>query len=137
MTENSSTLWVLLGGVVGLTAIAAAFLAMTKKKKISLPKSLPGVPVTPKATLTFQEIVAHFKDPKVLNLLKSDSNLIAIAIRENLGNGKTHIILCVFDKEKGELVGMDGPAAPIIYEVEMMDADLMAQFGSKEMLVLS
>lgn len=137
MTENSSTLWLLLGGVVGLAVISAIVLAITKLKKSTLPKSFPGVPITPKDTLTLQEIVDHFKTPDVIELLKANSNLIAIAIRENQENGKTRIILCVFDKEKSELVGMDGPAAPIIYEVEMMDADLMAQFGSQEMLVLS
>ena len=80
-------------------------------------------------------IVGFFKNPNRLRKLQNDRNLIAVAVKENLDNGRFNTISCLFDKTTGEVTDMQEDAQGI--ESEQLDADTRRNFGDKPMVVLS
>lgn len=79
-------------------------------------------------------IVNFFKNPQILNKLKQNRDLIAISIKENLGNGNYNVLNCVFDKERQEVVYMKEDAMGIT--AESLDKETEKAFGNKDMLIL-
>lgn len=81
-----------------------------------------------------KNIVAFFKDPSRLMMLRQDSNKIAIAIKENLDNGEYQVVNCLFDKSTNELVDYEENAMGI--SAENLDEQTAQHFGDKAMIVL-
>ena len=81
-----------------------------------------------------RNIVSFFKNPNRMAKLKSDPNVIATSIKENLGNGNYNVVNCLFDTEEGEVVDMQEDAVGI--EAEDIDAQTEQTFGDKAMIVL-
>ncbi|WP_121756850.1 hypothetical protein [Helicobacter felis] len=84
-------------------------------------------------TLSMKEVIAFFKEGEVMQSLKSNSNMVAVAIREKQIDGRLKITLTPYDKQQNTIT----PNAPIkIYLVKRLDEDLEKNFGDKDMLVL-
>ncbi len=84
-------------------------------------------------TLSMKEVIAFFKEGEVMQSLKSNSNMVAVAIREKQIDGRLKITLTPYDKQQNTIASN----APIkIYLVKRLDEDLEKNFGDKDMLVL-
>ncbi|WP_104629473.1 hypothetical protein [Helicobacter bizzozeronii] len=84
-------------------------------------------------TLSMKEVIAFFKEGEVMQSLKSNSNMVAVAIREKQIDGRLKITLTPYDKQQNTIASN----APIkIYLVKRLDEDLEKNFRDKDMLIL-
>lgn len=77
------------------------------------------------------ELLKDFLE-KCLNKLKGNKNLVAVTIKENLGNGNFNTVTCIFNKETEEIIEDKNSVA---HENSTMDSDLEKNFGDKDMIV--
>ncbi|WP_233758316.1 hypothetical protein [Helicobacter ailurogastricus] len=83
--------------------------------------------------LRMKEVIAFFKDEKVMQGLRANRATIAVAIREKQSDGRLKITLAPYDKQQSAIA----PNAPMkIYLVKHLDEDLAKNFGDQEMVVL-
>lgn len=83
----------------------------------------------------FSNIVSFFKDPNRLEKLRTDRNLLAVAIKENLENGNCNVVNCLFDKETNEIVDYEENAQGIT--AESLDEETKKAFAGKDMIALT
>ncbi|WP_163533537.1 hypothetical protein [Helicobacter suis] len=84
--------------------------------------------------LSMKEIIAFFKQGDVVQKLKGNSNMVAVAVREQQSDGRLKITLAPYDKQQSAIA----TNAPMkIYLVKRLDEDLEKNFGGKEMIVLT
>lgn len=112
-------------------AIAVVLLLITwAYKKHHGCSSQPQIPVKEVEELTMAEILEFFKDKSVLDQLKANADLIAVAIRTKETSGVS-VMLCIYDKENSEI------KTPLLnYKASRLDGQLLGVFGDKEMIVL-
>ena len=91
-----------------------------------------SLPVVRKDLLTLTDVVSFFKQPLMVEKLKKDTDLTAVAIRE-LVDGGSKIVLCLFDRDKNIV---DSHCAQM-YMVAKIDDDLARMFGEKDMIVMT
>lgn len=82
-----------------------------------------------------KNIVSFFREPHRLEKLKKNNNIIAASIKENLNNGAYHIVNCLYDTEKEEIVDMQECSLGI--EAENIDFETAKHFGDKAMVILT
>ena len=108
---------------VCVIAIVCFFLFRSKKQW--------NLPVTKVEKLALEECIALFREPSALERLNSDSDLIAVVIKEKVEE-KYKVVACTFSKKDNTLKD------PIkIYEANTLDTNLLNAFGDKDMIVLS
>ncbi|MEL3908316.1 MAG: hypothetical protein P1P64_04805 [Treponemataceae bacterium] len=110
-------------GVIGLIALVA-FLMNKKRQDFSTVFHYEQVDV-----LTLEMIVTFFKQPEIIEKLRQDKNLLAVAVK----NEETkEVILTCFNKGTNQI----SSKAFTGYRYEKLDDDLIKMFGDKDMLVL-
>ena len=72
-------------------------------------------------SLGMKDVISYFKTSEVFEMLKQDNNLLAVAVRDNIGDSNIKIVLTIFDKQKGEIT--ENPLAKA-YRVKALDEDL-------------
>ncbi|CCF81877.1 hypothetical protein HBZS_123280 [Helicobacter bizzozeronii CCUG 35545] len=83
--------------------------------------------------LTMKEAIAFFKEGEVMQSLKANNNMVAVAMQERQNDGRLKITLTPYDKQQNTIA----PNALMkIYLVKRLDADLAKNFGDKSMLIL-
>lgn len=83
--------------------------------------------------ITLELVKEYFLRPKTRQLLKSNKNFLAVAIRETGTEGRTNITLTLYDTQKEEIA--TGVKA-VTYRAEQLDRELEEAFGDKKMIVL-
>lgn len=83
--------------------------------------------------LTMEEIIKSFKRKEVIDILKSDDDLIAVVIKEHEENGY-RIICTLYDKTEEEIV--KDFKFPLIFKAKDINEDLKNAFSDKDMIVL-
>ncbi|MWV61530.1 hypothetical protein DCO58_09070 [Helicobacter saguini] len=85
-----------------------------------------------------KNIVDFFKNPQRLKQLENDKNVIAVSIKEKLGNGDFKVVNCLFNKNKGEIVGEETQSNEnaLGIETQSLDSETQKHFGDKDMIVL-
>lgn len=83
-------------------------------------------------------IVSWFKDPRRIEKLRREKNIVAVAIKRNLDSGNYNVINCLFDKNEGKVVGEHNEENHYAEGIESMalDSDMNEKFGDKDMIVL-
>ncbi|WP_104708640.1 hypothetical protein [Helicobacter felis] len=110
--------------LIAVAVLVGVFLFVLRKKSPA---------VIEQDTLSMKEVIAFFKEGEVMQSLKSNSNMVAVAIREKQIDGRLKITLTPYDKQQNTIASN----APIkIYLVKRLDEDLEKNFGDKDMLVL-
>jgi len=78
-------------------------------------------------SIDLETVIRFFKRPYIMQKLKQDRNLLAVAVK----TGNNILTLACFDNEAKEI-----KSEFISYRFKTMTADLAAQFGDKDMIVL-
>lgn len=117
----------LISGLIIIIIGIVAFLIIKGKKKSIIPTKDVEI-------LELSEILQFFKQPNITSKLKSDSNLLAVAIKENGKNGTIHIVASLFNKEKEEIVSIDKEA--VAWNAKKLDDRLVQMFGDRDMVIL-
>lgn len=81
-----------------------------------------------------KNIVSFFKNRNRLRKLEEERDLIAVSIKENLGNNNYRVVNCLYDKAEEEVVDMEEDAIGI--ESNGIDSETKQSFGNKDMIVL-
>lgn len=81
-----------------------------------------------------QNIVSFFKNRNRLRKLEENRDLIAVSIKENLGNNNYRVVNCLYDEVEEEVVDMEEDAIGI--ESNGIDSKTKQSFGNKDMIVL-
>lgn len=83
--------------------------------------------------LKMEDVIVFFRKKEVLEKLKSNENIIAVAIRENKKD--YYEILCtLYDQQKKEILNID--ECSLIFKTKNIDKDLKNAFGDKDMIIL-
>ena len=115
--------------IVLAIVVVLLFIAWACKKHHGC-SSQPPIPVKEVEELTMTEILEFFKDKSVLDQLKAEPDLIAVAVRSKETSGVS-VMLCIYDKQKSEV------KTPLLnYKASRLDGYLLGVFGDKEMIVL-
>ena len=113
-------------GVAIFLAIAVAVIRRLKAAAVEQAIETRDVDI-----LTFRDVISFFKQPDVLERLKSSPDLIAVAIKEAQENAGAKVILCAFNKRD------DKVEFPFVqYKANSLDMELISVFGGKDMIVL-
>ena len=126
--NNQSIATIVLVGI-GLI-VAGAYIAFRRIK--SNPYGfLPSESVD---TLTMETVIAFFKDPKIAEKLRSNENLIAVAIKKDVKREEYPVscIVCCFDKKTNSIV----ESAAKLFYAKKYGEDLQKQFAEEDMIVL-
>lgn len=116
-------------GVLGFCAVVAGItIAFANKfsKKLYDTKEVD--------ILKMEDVIIFFKKKEILDKLKSNNNLLAVAIKENKKD--YYQILCaIYDKSKEKVLDIDNCA--LMFKAKDIDTDLKNAFGNKDMIVLN
>lgn len=82
----------------------------------------------------FENIVAWFKKPDVLEQIKNNEKIIAVSIKEKLVTGDYSVINCLYDKEEDRLI--DASENAVVFTANSLDSDTLSRFDNKEMIIL-
>lgn len=126
----TSTIWI----IVGVLAVIVIALIVWRVIVCMKAREILAECTQKQDNLSFEEVIAYFKDAERLAVLKADTSKIAVAVKQDTGAVR-QVVLCLYDKTKKELV-MEPPCYRI-YEVKNVAKDLENAFGDKDMLVLS
>ena len=124
------TIWI----IVGVLAVIVIALIVWRVIVCMKAREILAECTQKQDNLSFEEVIAYFKDAERLAVLKADTSKIAVAVKQDTGAVR-QVVLCLYDKTKEELV-MEPPCYRI-YEVKNVAKDLENAFGNKDMLVLS
>ena len=113
-------------GIIIVIGIVAFVIIKGKKKSI--------IPTKDVEMLELAEILQFFKRPDILAKLKADSNLLAVAIKENSKNGTIHIVASLFNKEKEKIDSINKEA--VAWNAKKLDDRLIQLFGDRDMIIL-
>ncbi|MCR5123610.1 MAG: hypothetical protein K6B43_00230 [Treponema sp.] len=122
---------------LGVVAVLVAASAMKKKPATKASKAISAAlfkSLSPKNVeiLEFEEIIKFFKQSEILQILKSNANLMAVAIMDKKTDG--HIVVaCIFDKSKEQVADMQKATA---WKAKALSDEVKAAFGDKDMIVL-
>lgn len=83
--------------------------------------------------LKMEEVIVFFRKKEVLEKLKSNENIIAVAIKEDKKD-YYHIICTLYDKQKDDILNING--CSLIFKTKNIDKDLKNAFGDKDMIIL-
>lgn len=86
--------------------------------------------------LKIEDVIIFFKKKEIIEKLKSDSNLLAVAIKEQVKD-KYNIVLTLYDKSTDEVLNIDNCAYALKFKAKDIDIDLKNAFGDKDMIVLN
>lgn len=121
--------------VVIIVLIAVAVFLWRRKKGVFPFDELESLPCVAVPTLTFETVLRFFKEKSRLKALRGNADLLAVAVKKEAKDGKTKVVLCLFDKKKGELFEPETHAV-LYYVADALGNDLAEQFGDKDMTVL-
>lgn len=79
--------------------------------------------------LAMKDLICFFKDPKRLDLLRNNKNIIACAVRSPIED-HFFITCALFDTDAGEILEFAG------FRTDRLDETLASSFGNKDMIVL-
>lgn len=115
--------------IVGICVVGvAAFLFFFKRNAT---KNYPNIKEL--ELLKMEDVIVFFRKKEVLEKLKSNENIIAVAIRENKKD--YYEILCtLYDQQKKEILNID--ECSLIFKTKNIDKDLKNAFGDKDMIIL-
>lgn len=82
----------------------------------------------------FKNIAGFFKQPERIKKIQENPKVLAISIKENLGNGNFNVINCLYDENAEEIIDYENDA--LIIETESLDAQTISSFGIKDMIIL-
>lgn len=118
----------LLIGILGVcvVGIIAAFVNKLSKKELYTVKEVE--------ILKMEDVIIFFKKKEIIDKLKSDNNLVAVAIKEKKED-KYNIVLTLFDKVKEEVLADSDYG--LKFKTKDIDKDLKNAFGDKDMLILN
>jgi len=117
----------LIGIIVGIIIVIAVFILIKGKNK-------PIIPTKNVDILGLEDILTFFKRPEINNILKQNTNLIAVAIREMGKDGNINITAALFDKEKNSVADIEKHATA--WNAKQLDDRLSKTFGDKEMIII-
>lgn len=81
-----------------------------------------------------KNILGWFKNPKRIETLEQNKDVIAVVIKQNLESGNYNVVNCLFDTKRGEIINPEEDA--ICYISEELDYETKMHFRDKDMLVL-
>ena len=81
--------------------------------------------------MTLGDVVAFFKRPGVIEMLKASPDRIAVAIREKREGESALVSLCAFNKRTNKVELPFGR-----FNARSLDADLLSVFNDKDMIIL-
>ena len=81
-----------------------------------------------------EELIRFFKNDDVLQHLKENENLIAVAIKSKLDDGNIHILAALFNNNTKEVEYYE--KYMLNYKTSKLDEDLNKAFEDKDMIVL-
>ncbi|MEI0604882.1 hypothetical protein R4K55_11755 [Brachyspira alvinipulli] len=126
--EGKNMLYVLIGAIV----VAGGGFVLYKLSKASA-NSLINKAVY-KDLVTMEELIRFFKNDDVLQHLKENENLIAVAIKSKLDDGNIHILAALFNNNTKEVEYYE--KYMLNYKTSKLDEDLNKAFEDKDMIVL-
>ncbi|WP_120952317.1 hypothetical protein [Helicobacter sp. L8] len=113
--------------IVLIVVVVIGFVAL-----VALRKKTPTA--IEQEVLSMKEVIAFFKEGDVMQSLRGNSALIAVAMRERQSDGRLKITLTPYNKQENAIPHN----APIkTYLVKRLDEDLEKNFGDKGMVVLT
>ena len=119
-----STVEITVGVVAGVVAVALIAVILSKMKK----RPAEAIEVD---FLSLKDVVGFFKKPSTLEKLKASPDKLAVAVREGLGDGKTDVVLTLFDAKSN---AVEMPLA--VYRAKEIGPELLKLFGDKDMIVI-
>lgn len=114
-------------GIVSLVVILLGLIVIIIVKKRRWKNDVKDV-----EELKMADIIAFFKNPKLLKMLKSSPDYLAVAIKDNNGD-KNIVTTCLFNTKKNTVVS----DRACQWNAEKLSADLEESFGDKDMIILS
>lgn len=118
----------LLFGILGFAVVIGIIVAITNKfsKKLYNIKEVE--------ILKMEDVIIFLKKKEIFDKLKSDNNLIAVAVKENKKD-YYQIICTIYDKSKEEILNIDN--CTLMFKAKDIDNDLKNAFGDKDMIVMN
>ena len=116
-----------IGFIIGGAVAAGGIIALILKGA----NGASSIPKEVVSGLTAEQVVEFFKAPEILEKLKADKNLLAVAVKEIKKSGRIHVCCTLFDKEKNEV-----NEYVKIFSTRNISEDLQDMFGDKDMIVL-
>ena len=117
---------------VGVVAalVVIGFVVRNRRRRLPKPVELlkPAVEVD---RLGPKEVIGFFKRPEFLEQLRKFPNKIAVATKNRMPDGRTCIILTLFDTIVNKV---EEPL--MVYHVKNVEGELLQLFGDKDMLVI-
>ena len=117
------------GIIAGICAVGAAALLFFFKRNAE--KNYPNV--KEKDLLKMEEVIVFFRKKEILEQLKSNENIVAVAIKEKKKD-YYNIVCTLYDKKKEDI--LDIAECSLIFKTKDIDKDLQNAFGNKDMIVL-
>lgn len=118
----------ILGFLIVVIGIITAFVNKLSKKELYTVKEVE--------ILKMEDVIIFFKKKEIIDKLKSDNNLITVAIKEKeKKEDKYNIVLTLFDKVKEEVLADSDYC--LKFKAKDIDKDLKNAFGDKDMIVLN
>lgn len=115
--------------IIGICVVGVASFLFFFKRNAA--KNYPNIKEL--ELLKMEDVIVFFRKKEVLEKLKSNENIIAVAIRENKKD--YYEILCtLYDQEKKEILNID--ECSLIFKTKNIDKDLKNAFGDKDMIIL-
>ena len=128
--------WIIASALVGFVLILIAMVVIRKisiknSSRKNIAEDLQNINTEKVKNLELVDVLSFFKQPKVLERLQSDQDLIAVAIKEWQENDTISIMLCLYSKGSSTLVSPEK-----CFIAETLSDDLRSLFGEKDMIVL-
>ncbi|WP_297284997.1 hypothetical protein [uncultured Brachyspira sp.] len=115
--------------IIGICVVGVASFLFFFKRNAA--KNYPNIKEL--ELLKMEDVIVFFRKKEVLEKLKSNENIIAVAIRENKKD--YYEILCtLYDQQKKEILNID--ECSLIFKTKNIDKDLKNAFGDKDMIIL-
>lgn len=115
-------------GSVAFVVIVLVLVGIIIKKRRWL-----GIDVKKVEELKLADLIAFFKNPEILEKLRSSPEFIPVAIKENKKD-KYLVVACLFDHEKNVVVEFNRACE---WKAKKLSADLEEAFADKDMITLS
>lgn len=121
----------MVGIIIGIVSLVVILLGLVVI--IIVKKRRCKIDVKDVEELKMADIIAFFKNPELLEILKSSPDYFAVATKDN--NGDKYIVTtCIFNKKENTVVEIDRACQ---WNAEKLSADLEESFGDKDMIFLS
>ncbi|MEI0518500.1 hypothetical protein [Brachyspira murdochii] len=87
-----------------------------------------------KDVVTMEELIRFYKNDDVIQHLKENKDLLAVAIKKQLDDGNIHILATIFNNNTKEAEYIE--KYMLNYKTAKLDEDLKNAFKDKDMIVL-